>query len=63
MIVDVYVPMGITAENVAQRYDISRTAMDEFALASHLKAIAAIDEANEPQRYPGAPLQRHRRRT
>jgi acetyl-CoA C-acetyltransferase len=41
---DVYVSMGITAENVAERYDISRSAMDEFALMSHRKAIAAIDD-------------------
>ena len=42
-VADVYVPMGITAENVAERYDISRAAMDEFALNSHRKAVAAID--------------------
>ena len=42
-VADVYVPMGITAENVAERYDISRATMDEFALNSHRKAIAAID--------------------
>jgi acetyl-CoA C-acetyltransferase len=40
---DVYVPMGITAENVAEQYQISRAAMDEFALASHRKAVAAVD--------------------
>jgi len=43
-VADVYVSMGVTAENVADRYDISRTAMDEFALNSHRKAIAAIDD-------------------
>ncbi len=42
-VADVYVPMGITAENVAERYGISRAAMDEFALNSHRKAIAAVD--------------------
>jgi acetyl-CoA C-acetyltransferase len=40
---DVYVPMGITAENVAEQYGISRPDMDEFALASHRKAVAATD--------------------
>jgi acetyl-CoA C-acetyltransferase len=40
---DVYVPMGITAENVAEQFHISRQAMDEFALHSHRKAVAAID--------------------
>jgi len=33
--------MGITAENVAKKYDISRTEQDEFALNSQLKAEAA----------------------
>jgi acetyl-CoA C-acetyltransferase len=32
---DMYVPMGVTAENVAERYDVSRSRMDEFALRSH----------------------------
>lgn len=35
--------MGITAENVAKQYDISRETQDAFALASQNKAIAAID--------------------
>jgi len=33
--------MGITAENVAKKYDISRQEQDEFALASQTKASAA----------------------
>jgi acetyl-CoA C-acetyltransferase len=33
--------MGITAENVAERYQISRAAQDEFAVASQNKASAA----------------------
>ncbi len=39
-----YTPMGITAENVAQRYNISREDQDKFGLASHQKAAAAIKE-------------------
>jgi len=35
--------MGITAENVARQYGISRDAQDGFALASQAKAIAAQD--------------------
>jgi acetyl-CoA acetyltransferase family protein len=38
-----YIPMGLTAENLAHEYSISREAQDEFALRSHQKAIAAID--------------------
>lgn len=37
----VYDSMGITAEKVAERYDISREDQDAFALASHRKALAA----------------------
>ncbi len=35
--------MGITAENLAQQYDISREAQDEFAALSQQKATAAIE--------------------
>src|ERR1700733_743543 len=38
---DVYVPMGITAENVAERFNVSREDMDMFALESHRKAVRA----------------------
>ncbi len=34
--------MGITAENVATKYQVSRAAQDEFAYNSHQKAMAAI---------------------
>ncbi len=37
----VYTPMGITAENVAKKFEVSRQAQDEFALRSHQKAAAA----------------------
>ncbi|NYE62911.1 acetyl-CoA C-acetyltransferase [Duganella sp. 1224] len=36
--------MGITAENVAKKYEISRAEQDEFALQSQLKAEAAQKE-------------------
>ncbi|ETV77243.1 hypothetical protein, variant 1 [Aphanomyces astaci] len=35
------VPMGITSENVAEKYGITRTQQDTFAAASHAKAHAA----------------------
>jgi acetyl-CoA acyltransferase len=35
--------MGLTAENLAQRYGISRREQDEFALRSHRRAAAATD--------------------
>jgi acetyl-CoA acyltransferase len=37
----VYLNMGLTAENVRQRYSVSRADSDAFAFASHQKAIAA----------------------
>jgi acetyl-CoA acyltransferase len=38
---DLYASMGITAENVARRYDVSRLQQDEFAALSQQKAAAA----------------------
>lgn len=35
--------MGMAAEYIADRYEVSREEMDQWALDSHLKAIAAID--------------------
>ncbi len=40
---DVYLGMGLTAENVAQKYGVSRADQDAFALRSHLRAAAAQD--------------------
>jgi len=39
---DVYLNMGLTAENLARKYSIGREVSDAFSLASHQKAIAAI---------------------
>ena len=39
---DVYIGMGITAENVAERYRISREDQDAFSYRSHHRAIEAI---------------------
>lgn len=33
--------MGVTAENVAERFEVSRTSQDELAVTSHARAIAA----------------------
>jgi acetyl-CoA acyltransferase len=38
---DLYVSMGITAENVADRYKVSREEQDEFAYGSQMKAAEA----------------------
>lgn len=41
---EAYISMGLTAENVAVKYKISRTEQDEFAAASHAKAINAMEK-------------------
>ena len=40
---DVYIPMGLTAENVAERCNVSREAQDEWAAISQQRAVAARD--------------------
>lgn len=40
----VYITMGLTAENVASRFNISREDQDAFAYESHQKAIKALNE-------------------
>jgi acetyl-CoA acyltransferase len=40
---EVYMGMGLTAERLAKKYGIDREKTDAFALASHQKAVAAID--------------------
>jgi len=41
---DYYIGMGLTAEQVAQKYGISREEQDEFAFNSHQKALNAQKE-------------------
>jgi acetyl-CoA acyltransferase len=41
---DYYIGMGLTAEQVAQKYNISREAQDEFSYQSHVKALSAQAE-------------------
>ncbi len=40
---EVYMGMGLTAERVADEYEVTRQAQDEFAVRSHQKAIAAYE--------------------
>lgn len=40
---EVYMSMGLTAERVAEEYEVSREDQDEYALRSHQRAAAAID--------------------
>ena len=41
--------MGNTAENVAQKYGITREDQDAFALSSHQKALKAINDGSFTQ--------------
>ena len=43
---DVYIPMGQTAENVAERCHVSREAQDEWAAISQQRAVAARDSGH-----------------
>lgn len=40
---DAYLPMGLTAENVAKQFAVTRSDQDSFALQSHVKAALAIE--------------------
>jgi acetyl-CoA C-acetyltransferase len=42
-IANVYIPMGMTAENVAERWNVSRDEMDLYAQRSQERAVAAQD--------------------
>ncbi len=41
---EVYMSMGLTAEQVADEFDVTREDMDAFAYHSHMKAVAAVEE-------------------
>ncbi len=41
---DYYLNMGLTAENLAKRYEITREQADEFSYHSHMKALGAVKE-------------------
>src|ERR1700759_5291139 len=43
---DAYLSRGLTAENLAKKYGITRDQADEFALSGHQKALAAIRTGN-----------------
>src|SRR3954449_8517706 len=54
-IANVYIPMGMTAENVAEQYDVSRDDMDRFGQRSQERAVAAQESgffAREITPYP-----------
>src|SRR5512146_648645 len=51
--------MGLTAEKVAERWKVSREAQDEFALQSHLRAIAGINNGEFEDEITPYPIIEH----
>lgn len=51
-----YMPMGITAENLARDYSISREEQDKFALRSHQRAVAATENGTFKREIVPVPL-------
>jgi len=50
---DVYIPMGLTAENVAERCHVTREQQDEWAVISQSRAVAARDSGHfDPEIVP-----------
>ncbi|HXW57971.1 MAG TPA: acetyl-CoA C-acyltransferase, partial [Solirubrobacteraceae bacterium] len=43
---DVYIPKGMTAENVTERCNVSREAQDEWAVISQSRAVAAVQSGH-----------------
>jgi acetyl-CoA acyltransferase len=50
---EAFTSMGLTAENVAEQYGISREAQDQFALTSHQRAVKAVESGRfDPEIVP-----------
>ena len=53
---NVYIPMGQTAENVAERCRVTREAQDEWAVISQSRAVAARDDGHFDREIVPVPL-------
>ena len=53
---EVYLSMGITAENVAKKYEVTRDQQDAFAVQSHQKAFAAQSSGRFDDEIVSVPL-------
>jgi acetyl-CoA acyltransferase len=50
---EAFTSMGLTSENVAEKYSITRQDQDEFALRSHQRAVAAVESGRfDPEIVP-----------
>lgn len=53
---DAYLGMGQTAENLAEKYQISREEQDQFSYESHKKALAAMDNGKFSEEIVPVPV-------
>jgi acetyl-CoA acyltransferase len=53
---DAYLSMGLTAERLAKRFNISREESDRFSLRSHQKALAAIQAGKFDEESVAVPV-------
>src|SRR5919204_891620 len=53
---NVYIPMGLTAENVAERCKVSREAQDEWAALSQQRAVAARESGHFDREIVGVDI-------
>jgi acetyl-CoA C-acetyltransferase len=56
---DVYIPMGMTAENVADRCNVSREQQDEWAVISQSRAVQARDSGHFDREIVGVRVAAH----
>src|SRR5437016_802138 len=57
---DVYIPMGLTAENVADRCKVTREQQDEWAVISQSRAVEARDSGHFDKEIVGVPVAAHK---
>src|SRR5947209_503478 len=57
---DVYIPMGMTAENVAERCHVTREQQDEWAVISQNRAVEARDSGHFDAEIVGVPVPAHK---
>jgi acetyl-CoA C-acetyltransferase len=57
---DVYIPMGLTAENVAERCHVTREQQDEWAVISQSRAVAARDSGHFDAEIVPVPVPAHK---
>jgi acetyl-CoA C-acetyltransferase len=57
---DVYIPMGLTAENVAERCQVTREQQDEWAVTSQSRAVEARDSGHFDAEIVPVPVPAHK---